>query len=38
VPFSELKIVEDDIFLFMVDSFFATDRLDIPKGMIEALL
>lgn len=38
LPFIELKIVEEEGLAFLVEQFFATDRRDVPKGMIEVLL
>jgi hypothetical protein len=38
LPFIELKVAEIEEFTFMVDDFFATDRREIAKGMIEVLL
>ncbi|HVS38142.1 MAG TPA: hypothetical protein VMS17_21465 [Gemmataceae bacterium] len=38
LPFIELKIVEAEEFAFLVDDFFATDRRDVVKGMIEVVL
>jgi hypothetical protein len=38
LPFIALMLVEQDDFDFLVDTFLATDRKDIPKGMIEVIL
>jgi hypothetical protein len=38
LPFIELKIVEEEGFDFLIEQFFATDRREVPKGMIEVVL
>jgi len=38
LPFIELKLVRQEQFDLFVRDFFATDRDNTPKGMIEVLL
>jgi hypothetical protein len=38
LPFIELKVVEDQEFVVLVEQLFATDRREVPKGMIEVAL
>ena len=38
LPFLEIQVVEDSEFRDLVETFFATDRYDRPKGMIEVVL
>lgn len=38
LPFLEIQLVRPARFLLLVESFFATDRYSISKGMIEVLL
>ena len=38
LPFLNMHAVEEEAFAWLVDSFFATDRQGIPKGMIEVVL
>jgi hypothetical protein len=37
LPYISMSIVEQKAFEDMVERFFATDRDDIPKGMIEVV-
>ena len=38
LPFLELQLVDEQGFAYFVERFFATDRDDINKGMIEIVL
>ncbi len=38
LPFIDLELVEDAEFAILVDEFFATDRNEFPKGVIEVLI
>lgn len=38
LPFLEISLVQHDEFTLLVDSFFATDREQTPKGMVEVQL
>ena len=38
LPFLEISLVTNEGFALLVDTFFATDREQIPKGMVEVLL
>jgi len=38
LPFLELQIVRYDAFQVLVGEFFATDRLNRPKGVVEVIL
>ena len=38
LPFIELKLVRSDQFDLFIDHIYATDRDNVPKGMIEVLL
>lgn len=38
LPFLEISLVQNDEFALLVDTFFATDRNRIPKGMVEVQL
>jgi hypothetical protein len=38
LPFIHAETVTQDIFDYYVNRFFATDRRNVPKGMIEVLL
>jgi hypothetical protein len=37
LPFIDLELVEDADFAILVGEFFATDRNEFPKGVIEVL-
>jgi hypothetical protein len=37
LPFIDLELVEDAEFAILVEDFFATDRNEFPKGVIEVL-
>jgi hypothetical protein len=37
LPFIDLELVEDAEFAILVEEFFATDRSEFPKGVIEVL-
>jgi hypothetical protein len=38
LPFLEISLVTQEGFSLLVDTFFATDREQVPKGMVEILL
>ena len=38
LPFLEIAVVDQTDFDFLVETFFATDRNRVPKGMIEVIL
>ncbi len=38
LPFLQLAILRRKAFQRLVDEFFATDRLGIPKGVVELIL
>jgi hypothetical protein len=37
LPFLEIDLVDQDVFHRMTTSYFATDRFQIPKGLIEVI-
>jgi len=38
LPFVEIQLVERVAFDYLVQRFFATDRDDVPKGVVEVIL
>jgi len=38
LPFLEIAVVKQDAFNFLVDTMYATNRQQIPKGVVEVIL
>ncbi len=38
LPFLQVERLEEDDFMFLIERIFATDRQDVPKGVVEVIL